>query len=103
MAENYKLTTPIEVKTIGAEGQVKVAQTITSLDLDWPEDGVLRGKHLVATDGYTGYLSRSLALLGHFAGLPMKVMLELADADIMVLVDRLEGFRKPGLPTGETS
>ncbi|MBI1407294.1 MAG: hypothetical protein GC145_14360 [Caulobacter sp.] len=103
MAENYPLKEPMVIKTIGEGGEVKVAQTITSLDIDWPEDGVLRGKHLVATDGYEGYLARSLALLGLLSGHPYRVMLELADVDIMVLVERLEGFRKPGRPTGATS
>lgn len=99
--ETYSLIEPIEIELRGPDGAVRTEQRST-LIFDWPDKG-LRAKHLRATDGASGVVGMTLALLAEFSGEPVRVLEELSEADFIRLYERLEGFRKPGRPTGETS
>jgi len=100
MAATYTLKVPIKIKLVGPAGERE--ETITQLTLDFPEDGVFRAKHLRATDGHSGRVAMTVALLADLAGHPIKVMDELAEVDLMALMDMIEGFQRPGPSTGET-
>lgn len=95
-----KLLDPITVKMVAAGGETR-DQVIEQFDFDFPDDGVLRAKHLRATDGHSGVAGMSLALIAHFSGQPMKVVDELSERDFVALYEVVEGFRTPGGQTGD--
>ncbi len=102
MSEIYPLIEPITVTIASASGE-KREEVIKQLVLTFPEDGILRAKHLRETDGHDGTVGMTLALLAAFSDQPMKVLDELSEPDFVALFERVSGFRKPGRRTGETA
>lgn len=100
--ETYPLRIPLVIKLRGSDGKER-EEAITSLDLDFPDDGVLRARHLVATDGEGGEVGKTLALISLFSGQPRKVVDELSEGDFIVLYEMVDRFTKPGRATGATS
>lgn len=100
MAVTHTLNDPITIKLSGPKGERE--EVITSITLDLPEDGILRARHLRETDGHSGQVGMTLALISCFSGQPIKVLDELSSADFVALFGMVEDFRKPGQSTGET-
>lgn len=99
----YTLLDPITFKVVDARGEVSREQVFSTFDLDFPDDGILRAKHLRATDGHSGFTAGTIALVAYFAGVPIKVVDECSERDLLALYEMVEGFRKAGGLTGETS
>lgn len=80
---------PIVVTIKGPSGERE--ETITQLNFDFPDR--IKAKHLRATDGATGEVGKTLALLAAFGDQPVKVLDEMDGEDLAELAELLEGFQ----------
>lgn len=86
---SHTLKHPITVTIKGPAGERD--ETITQLNFDFPER--IKAKHLRATDGATGEVGKTLALLAAFGDQPVKVLDEMDAEDLGKLSVLIEGFQ----------
>lgn len=86
---SHPLKHPITVTIKGPSGERD--ETITQLNFNFPER--IKAKHLRATDGATGEVGKTLALLAAFGDQPVKVLDEMDAEDLGELSALVEGFQ----------
>lgn len=101
--KTYDLLDPITLKAIGPKGEVVREEELKAFELDFPDDGILRAKHLRVVDEADGFVAGQIAMIAFFANQPVKVIDECSSRDFMALYQLVEGFQQPGGQTGETS
>lgn len=93
----YTLKYPVTITLISPEDGEK-EETVSIITLRRPT-----AKDMRITDGITGEVAKSLALIGELSGLGRQQVDKLDVADMVAIGEIIEDFIAPGPKTGATS